>query len=256
MELSKRVIIEIDAGDGVGATAAPAAPNAEDPGRSLHKNSQKPEAAAVPGIVKRDAPDNKAVEKTTAVPDEELMAAFQASDDEEAFSELVRRYSEKAFRVAVAVLGNREEAEDAVQECFLRVVRARASYRSEASFSVWLFTLLRNVCRNELRRRSRVPKKEESLFATPEAAADPSEAAELREEAAAARAAFEGLPAADREILTLRIHGGLAFSEIAAACGLSTEATKKRAYRALERLRHRPAYSRPEAEAFGEDARR
>jgi RNA polymerase sigma-70 factor (ECF subfamily) len=168
--------------------------------------------------------------------DEELMAAVAGRGAEAAYEALVRRHWAAAYRVALSCLGARQCAEDAVQECFLRLVRARRSYRRGAAFSPWFYTLLRNVCRDELRRRAHRPRTGAEL---PEPAWRPDPAGEAagREAAGSALDLFVALPAADREILSLRIHAGLDFPAIARTAGLSTEATKKRAYRALERLR-------------------
>jgi len=168
--------------------------------------------------------------------DEKLIARFRSCPDEEAFEELARRYSASAYRAALAILGSREDAEDAVQDCFLRLIRARSSYRPGMRFSPWFFTILRNTCSDELRRRHRGP---QSRGDVPEPAEEtaPRAGLEIREEFRGARRAFHRLRRSEREVLALRIHGGLKFSEIATACGISVEAAKKRAYRGLDRLR-------------------
>ena len=168
--------------------------------------------------------------------DEELIEKLRSSSDEPVFEELVRRYVSPAYRMALIMLGIREDAEDAVQECFLRLIRARSSYRSGMRFSRWFFAILRNVCRDEVRRRLRAAGGIEKPTAR-NVELDPSARLELRERVQAAYDAFDRLPEPEREALTLRIHGGLEFSEIAAICGISVEAAKKRAYRGLDRLR-------------------
>lgn len=164
------------------------------------------------------------------------MAAVRARDDGPAFDELARRHGERALGTARACLGGSAGAEDAVQECFLHMVRARRSYRPGAPFAPWFYTLLRNACRDELRRRGRRP---ETRPGPPErpAGTDPCDDLVSREDARAARRAFDRLPEPEREILALRVHGGLDFPEIARITGLSAECAKKRAYRALDRLR-------------------
>jgi RNA polymerase sigma-70 factor (ECF subfamily) len=168
--------------------------------------------------------------------DEDLMCAVASSGAEDAYEVLVGRHWAAAFRVALSCLGGRQCAEDAVQESFLRLVRARRSYRRGSAFSPWFYTLLRNVCRDELRRRTHRPRTG-SEVPEPSWHPDPAGEAAGRETSGNALALFGNLPAEDREILSLRIHAGLDFPAIARAAGLSTEATKKRAYRALERLR-------------------
>ncbi|MGD0089765.1 MAG: sigma-70 family RNA polymerase sigma factor [Planctomycetota bacterium] len=170
--------------------------------------------------------------------DEEAMAAFRLSADEKLFEELVRRHTGRALLAAQAMLGDATAAEDAVQECFLRLIRARSSYEPGKPFAGWLVTILRNICRDELLRRKRKAQAEANLQASA-VAPEADSPAEEQEENQIVQASFAELPLLDREILVLRIHGGLEFHEIGARCGLSAEAAKKRAYRALERLRRR-----------------
>ena len=111
--------------------------------------------------------------------DEELMARFADSLDEHSFSLLSERYAEKAHRVALAILGNEEAAADAVQESFLRIVRARSSYRTAEPYQQWYFCILRNICRDELRRKKIVdPQVPAGLNAQ---VFDPKEKAETQE---------------------------------------------------------------------------
>jgi len=172
----------------------------------------------------------------TRLSDEKLIEKFRSVPAEDVFEELVRRYITTAYKAALAMLGLREDAKDAVQECFLRVIRARSSYRPGTPFPCWFFTILRNICRDEGRRRLLAAR---SLVRLADRApeCDPPSEVEMREHARAARRAFRKLPESERELLTLRIDGGLEFPEIAAICGISTEAAKKRAYRGLDRLR-------------------
>ncbi len=169
--------------------------------------------------------------------DEALMDDFRAGGDERVFEELVRRHSAPACRAALAILGSIGAAEDAVQESFLRLVRARRAWRPGSVYRSWFYSILRNVCRDELRRCAR-PTQDPIQPGLP-AAHEPSAALELREQAAAAARAFAELPEGEREVLSLRVHGGLEFSQVAEAVGISTEAAKKRACRALELLRRR-----------------
>ena len=171
-----------------------------------------------------------------AASDEELMAELRSKADDAAFEELARRYTDRAYRAALAMLGAPAAAEDAVQECFLRLVRARRSYRPDSRFSPWFYAMLRNACRDEIRRRGRASAAR-GAGPRPDEGQPPHAELELREAGAAAGRALAQLPEAEREVLILRVLGGLRFAEIAAVCGISPEAAKKRAYRGLERMR-------------------
>ena len=123
------------------------------------------------------------------------------------------------------------------------MVKARRSYRRGMCFSAWFYTILRNTCRDELR-RSRIKLLSDCEVLAPVEDSDPRARLELEEEAGAATSAFALLPDAEREVLALRIYGGLKFAKIAATCGISVEAAKKRAYRGLARLRRQLAAHR------------
>lgn len=76
--------------------------------------------------------------------------------DVNAFEDLVRRYQNKVFTVAFRMIGNREDAADLSQEAFVKAYRALPNFRGEASFQTWLHHIITNVCRDELRKRSRI----------------------------------------------------------------------------------------------------
>ncbi len=86
------------------------------------------------------------------VSDRELMERVK-SDDALAFGVLVDRYKVRLFNLIYRLLQNKEEAEDLLQETFLRVYRERASYDPVYAFSTWIYTISLNLCRNELKRR-------------------------------------------------------------------------------------------------------
>ena len=168
--------------------------------------------------------------------DEDLMRAFRRSADEARFNELFRRYVAPGLRTARSILRDETAAEDALQEAFLRLVRARRSYRPGSRFSSWFYTILRNVCRDELRRPRPAAFPDGASPALP-GRANPVIDLERAEDADLARTALARLPDGDREVLALRVYADLSFAEIGRACGISQEAAKKRAQRGLARLR-------------------
>ncbi len=84
--------------------------------------------------------------------DRELMHRV-ARGDEPAFTELSNRYSARLLTMAWRLLGNRADAEDAVQRALLRLYTSAKSYRSEWAVSTWLYRITTNVCVDEMRRR-------------------------------------------------------------------------------------------------------
>jgi RNA polymerase sigma-70 factor (ECF subfamily) len=86
--------------------------------------------------------------------DEELIARFQAGDIA-AFEMIVHRYKDPLINYVFHFLGDRIDAEDVVQETFLRVYRNKHLYRNVAKFSTWIYTIAGNLAKTELRRRRR-----------------------------------------------------------------------------------------------------
>jgi RNA polymerase sigma-70 factor (ECF subfamily) len=161
------------------------------------------------------------------------MTQFQRVLDIGAFQQLVSEYSGPALGVAQRILSDHVLAEDAVQETFLRVVRCRHRYDPSKSFSLWFYTILRNICTDMLRQRMRHMKAvgeiaEESIHAVQK----PSHILDVQD-------VLQSLPASEQVVLTLRIVHDLPFREIATVVGISVEAAKKRAQRGLRTLRQR-----------------
>ena len=88
------------------------------------------------------------------VSDEDLIEKFQRGDIY-AYELIVKRYKDQLLNFVYRFLGNQEEAEDVVQETFLRVYRNRHAYQRVAKFSTWIYTIAGNLARTELRRRNR-----------------------------------------------------------------------------------------------------
>lgn len=86
--------------------------------------------------------------------DEELIERFQQGDIY-AFELIVKRYKEQLLNFVYRFLGNQEQAEDILQETFLRVYRNRHAYRRVAKFSTWIYTIAGNLARTELRKIKR-----------------------------------------------------------------------------------------------------
>lgn len=90
--------------------------------------------------------------------DSQVVQRFLADDEQRAFAELVRRYERRLQYFVVAMIGDRERAEDLVQETFVRVWRHIGRSDQPSHFSTrWIYTIARNLARNELRSRSRNP---------------------------------------------------------------------------------------------------
>lgn len=177
--------------------------------------------------------------------DVELMLASKGGD-ERAFAVLVDRHRAAIMNLTYRYLGNRADAEDLAQEVFLRVHRARGSYRPDAKFSTWLYRVAVNACLNEVRnRKSRPTFGAASLPAgddAPLAARDlrteaPPDAAERAELRARVRAAVDALPERQRLALLLNKFHGLGYEELAESLELTVPAVKSLLVRARENVR-------------------
>ncbi len=160
--------------------------------------------------------------------------------DADAFAGLVARHHARALRLATHVLGSREDAEDAVQEAFLRAYRSLGSYEDRDRFGAWLTRILVNQCRTALTRRARtdgrtVPLADWDWADEPETAEEhPADRAALREEL---QRALATLDPAQREAVVLKFADDLTYEEIATMTGASVSALKMRVQRACRRLR-------------------
>jgi RNA polymerase sigma-70 factor, ECF subfamily len=161
--------------------------------------------------------------------------------DREAFRGLVERHSRNVFRLAYRLTGNESDAEDVVQEAFLKAYRNLGAFESRANFSTWLFRIASNCAYDLLRSRSRRPEDplEPREEATPIPAAGPGPdrlalSAEVRRRAERAMAR---LTPAERAAFVLRHHEGLSIAEIGAALGLDTSAAKHSVFRAVKKMR-------------------
>lgn len=156
--------------------------------------------------------------------------------DTESFGVLVDRYHERCVRLALHIVGNREDAEDAAQETFLRAYRYLPGYRERELFAGWLYKILVNQCRTILARRDRrelaFPEWEWSTTGSAEPCA--AEAGELRDELARALGV---LAPEQREAVVLRFGDDLTYDEMAAITGCGVSTLKMRVRRGCARLR-------------------
>lgn len=164
-----------------------------------------------------------------------------------ALNDLMDRHATTVFHFLCRMLGNEEDADDLAQETFVRVYRARESYKPEGKFSTWLFTIAANLARNRRRWRSRHPNVsfdarngdadqnlgDELLSAD----ASPSEEAVRNERSQAVRAAVQALPEDMREAIILCEWQDLPVAEAATMLSTTPKAVESRLYRARNLLR-------------------
>ena len=169
--------------------------------------------------------------------------------DDSAFEELVRRYDRNVFRIAQHITQNREDAEDVVQEAFLKAYGNLTKFQEQSKFYTWLVRIAVNEALMKLRRRKpertvsldeEVKTEDDSL---PREVADWSPNPEQMYNQAELRdiltRTIQGLPEGFRTVFVLRDKEGLSTEETAEALGLSIPAVKSRLLRARLQLRER-----------------
>jgi RNA polymerase sigma factor (sigma-70 family) len=178
--------------------------------------------------------------------DEDLMRRLQGGEAA-ALAPLMQRWEGPVKRFIFRIVGNTTEAEDLAQEVFVRVFTKRATYRPEAKFSTWCFSIAANQAKNRLRWWRRQPTL--SLHAWAEAggeAADESRAgapasheAVRHEQIAAVQLAVAALPLDLRTALVLFEYEGQSMAEIAEALHCTPKAVENRLYRARQQLKEK-----------------
>jgi RNA polymerase sigma-70 factor (ECF subfamily) len=157
--------------------------------------------------------------------------------DADAWATLYARLRPRLFAFSMRRLGNREDAEDAVAETMMRAVRSAGQFRWRgAGFDAWVF----RICKNVIIDMSRSRGKQVAMAGKAERPADPvsvEEQVALSEEHAAVRRALSQLGDDDRELLELRVVGGLSSDEAAYVLGRRPGTVRVAQSRALKRLR-------------------
>ena len=165
-------------------------------------------------------------------PDGELVVRV-ASGDSGAFEALYERYVRPVYALALRRLGDRDSAEDAVQETFAAVWRSARTYKpARGPAAPWLFSIARNAAVDRLRARVALAEPGEAADTAP----GPPERAEQDWLSWRVHRAFEELPESEREVLALAYWGGRSQSEIAAELQIPLGTVKTRTRTALSRL--------------------
>ena len=182
-------------------------------------------------------------------PDAALMLLVKQGDTG-AFAQLVDKYKKPIMNLAFRMLRDLTEAEDLAQIVFIQIYKSAARYEVSSKFSTWLFTIARNLCLNEIRRRSRHPAEsmdaphpeqedqprhqleDKRTFSPPDTLLQGELEQKLEE-------ALAGLPDNQRMAILLCRQDELSYEEIAAVLGCSLSATKSLIHRGRETLKQK-----------------
>lgn len=170
--------------------------------------------------------------------------------DRDAYRILVERHSRRVFQMAYRMTGNRSDAEEVVQEAFLRAYQKLNQFAARANFGTWVYRIAANYAidgmrqkRSEEARRERPNAREtegeavDPMQLVPDAAPSPERLAKSAQLAGQMHKALAALSAAERTAIVMRHWEGCAIEEIAAVLKSNPSATKNTVFRAVQKLR-------------------
>ncbi|MEP6690624.1 MAG: sigma-70 family RNA polymerase sigma factor [Gemmatimonadaceae bacterium] len=181
-------------------------------------------------------------EQLRALDDSDLVGAF-LTGEERAFAEIVERYQTRLLNFIYRTIGDRERAEDLVQEVFIRVYRHLHRFDRTKKFSTWAYTIASNLAKNELRNRSRNPlvffqtikknwQDDDRPLQFEDATSRPDDMYRKRHLRSLVEASVEQLPEHHRQVFVLRELEGKSYEEIAEITGCNLGTVKSRLNRA------------------------
>ena len=170
--------------------------------------------------------------------------------DRDSYRLLVERHSRNVFRLAYRMTGNQHDAEEVVQEAFLRAYQKLRQFESRANFGTWVYRIAANYAIDRMRQRKteesqrELPAREtedgvefDVMSTVPDAAPSPERLAQSTQLAARMRAALRELSEAERTAFVMRHWNGAGIEEIAEALESSTSAAKNTVFRSVQKLR-------------------
>lgn len=184
--------------------------------------------------------------KALPVPDDELVRRAQAGKTE-AFEELVRRYERRVYNITYRMMGNPEDASEALQDTFLRAYRFIGKFQFKSKFYTWVYRIATNVCLTKLRKRKSpvvmsldAPIGEHGLtLEIPDDQFSPQKVYEQRKLRRRLQEAVDALPEDYRTVVVLRDLEGLSNEEVGKVLNLSVPAVKSRLHRGRLVLREK-----------------
>jgi RNA polymerase sigma factor (sigma-70 family) len=156
------------------------------------------------------------------------------------FGELVRRYQDEVYGMALRFVGGSADAEDVAQEVFLRVHRSLEGFKGDAQFSTWLFRVTYNLCADWLRKHKKPRRSTTNLEKAGDIAdgrVDLERGLLEAEERHRIRRAVEGLDETYRSVVVLHYYQKLSYDKIAEILSMPVKTVETRLYRARKALR-------------------
>jgi RNA polymerase sigma-70 factor (ECF subfamily) len=156
----------------------------------------------------------------------------------EAYTELMRRYQQRVYWVARRIVGDHADADDVVQETFVKAYLALGEFRGDSGFYTWLYRIAVNLSLNAVRKRQVVTylRESELLNRMLPSGEDPSSAVEEEEAASVLRKAVDRLPEKQRAVFIMRYYDEMGYEEIARVLKTSIGGLKANYYHALRKI--------------------
>lgn len=171
--------------------------------------------------------------------DEELVRLYVETQRDSYFEALYARYCDKVFRKCLSFTKDKGRAEDFTHDIFLRIITKLGTFREQAKFSTWLYSITYNYCMDQLRSPRQKEVYSEDAYDKLSDYADDDEADLIEMEAQRLNRALNELTPDERGMLMMKYQDDISIRDIADAQQLSESAVKMRLLRAKEKLRRR-----------------
>lgn len=169
------------------------------------------------------------------IDDEALMTAVRDAECEDSFCALAERWQHPIFSLCYRMVSCSADAEDLTQDVFCNLFKKRQAYRIEAKFSTYLWQIALNRCRDFLRQKTRIDRRQKNFQNEfREASFDPSSQIDARDQITHA---LNQIPENYREVLVLKHFQGLSFRQIATVAGIPIGTAASRMSKAMELMR-------------------
>jgi RNA polymerase sigma factor (sigma-70 family) len=178
--------------------------------------------------------------------DDQILIKKALAGNESAYRLLLNRYKDAVYRIIVKIVHNQEEAQDLVQETFMKAFGSLSSYKCQYRFTTWLYKIAANSCIDFLRKRRLISvsldqpvktKDGEVRIELPDWTYNPEVDLALRQKSLSIEAAIDSLPQKYREVIVLRHKQDKPYEEIAEILGIPVGTVKARIFRARELLK-------------------
>ncbi|MBC8154728.1 MAG: sigma-70 family RNA polymerase sigma factor [Bacteroidetes bacterium] len=171
--------------------------------------------------------------------DEELVRLYVSTQRNEYFESLYSRYCDKVYRKCLSFSKDPARAEDYTHDIFLRLIVKLGSFREEAKFSTWLYSVTYNYCMDQMRSKSKVEVYADDVYEQAENYTDDNEAEMTEMEAQGLAKSLERLTPDEQSLLLMKYQDEFSIRDIAGMLDITESAVKMRLKRAKDKLRKR-----------------